>query len=463
MMADADIAVQRLHELKALGVLIAMDDFGTGLLVAQLPQPASRSTSSRWTARSSPASTSDCGLAAAIIGDRQRPRASRSSPRASSGRSRSTSLQDLGCELGQGFLFARPMPPTRSPSYLASDAGGRATPLDAMQHSLRGARPPRRLRPRRPPRSAESPRLPPALGRDDASRSSATGSSSSPWRGQAYAALERARGALDHRHRDDRADDRVPAARRRRQRPLRPAPRACCGRTSAARAVVGVLAVLALTRHARRSGRSSRSSRSTASAPAFFTPAFEAIVPDSCRPTSCRRRTRSTSSSARSRCGSPARRSAARSSPASGAGAHSRSTPRRSSRRRVAVFAIRPPARRAPSTSSRRSSAVRGGLPLRPAARLALGHAALGRDRLPRLHGPGGGAAARTWSRTTLHASAGDLGLVFAAGGIGAVGAALVMGQRGQPRRDDDVHVRDLDARDAGRRRLRPRRRRRGS
>ena len=38
--------------------------------------------------------------------------------------------------------------------------------------------------------------------------------------------------------------------------------------------------------------------------------------------------------------------------------------------------------------------------------------------------------------KNDLHGSAGDLGLVFAAGGIGAVGAALFMGQRGHPRRD---------------------------
>ena len=38
--------------------------------------------------------------------------------------------------------------------------------------------------------------------------------------------------------------------------------------------------------------------------------------------------------------------------------------------------------------------------------------------------------------KNELHASAGDLGLVFAAGGVGAIGAALVMGQRGHPRRD---------------------------
>jgi MFS family permease len=41
--------------------------------------------------------------------------------------------------------------------------------------------------------------------------------------------------------------------------------------------------------------------------------------------------------------------------------------------------------------------------------------------------------------KNELHASAGDLGLVFAAGGVGAVGAALWMGQRGHPRRDVSV------------------------
>jgi MFS family permease len=38
--------------------------------------------------------------------------------------------------------------------------------------------------------------------------------------------------------------------------------------------------------------------------------------------------------------------------------------------------------------------------------------------------------------KNDLHASAGQLGLVFAAGGVGAVGSALFMGQRGHPRRD---------------------------
>jgi MFS family permease len=41
--------------------------------------------------------------------------------------------------------------------------------------------------------------------------------------------------------------------------------------------------------------------------------------------------------------------------------------------------------------------------------------------------------------KNELHASARDLGLVFAAGGVGAIGAALWMGQRGHPRRDVTV------------------------
>src|SRR4029079_12733865 len=37
--------------------------------------------------------------------------------------------------------------------------------------------------------------------------------------------------------------------------------------------------------------------------------------------------------------------------------------------------------------------------------------------------------------KNELHASAGELGLVFAAGGVGAIGAAVLMGQRGPPPR----------------------------
>ena len=54
-----------------------------------------------------------------------------------------------------------------------------------------------------------------------------------------------------------------------------------------------------------------------------------------------------------------------------------------------------------------------------------------------------------------LHGSAGTLGAVFAAGGIGSIGAAVLMGQRDAAAPPGDVHLHRLDARDAGRRRLR--------
>jgi Transmembrane secretion effector len=41
--------------------------------------------------------------------------------------------------------------------------------------------------------------------------------------------------------------------------------------------------------------------------------------------------------------------------------------------------------------------------------------------------------------KNNLHASAGTLGLVFAAGGLGAVGSAVWLGRRGHPRRDISV------------------------
>jgi len=107
MMAATDLAVQRLHDLKSLGVLLAMDDFGTGY--------SSLSYLSRYPVdilkmdRSFLASEHEnSGLAAAII-------ALGSSLKLNVVAEgielpeQMASLRDLGCELGQGFLFARPM------------------------------------------------------------------------------------------------------------------------------------------------------------------------------------------------------------------------------------------------------------------------------------------------------------------------------------------------------------------
>ncbi len=107
MMADTDLAVQRLHELKALGVLLAMDDFGTGYsslsYLSRFPVDILKMDRSFLSSEHDESS-----LAAAIV---------------ALGNSlqldvvaegielpeQIASLRDLGCELGQGFLFATPM------------------------------------------------------------------------------------------------------------------------------------------------------------------------------------------------------------------------------------------------------------------------------------------------------------------------------------------------------------------
>jgi EAL domain-containing protein (putative c-di-GMP-specific phosphodiesterase class I) len=106
MMADTEFAVERLDELKALGVRLAMDDFGTGY--------SSLSYLSRFPVdilkmdRSFVGAGENVALQSAIIALG----ASLSLDVIAEGielPEQERSLQDLGCEIGQGFLFARPM------------------------------------------------------------------------------------------------------------------------------------------------------------------------------------------------------------------------------------------------------------------------------------------------------------------------------------------------------------------
>jgi diguanylate cyclase (GGDEF)-like protein/PAS domain S-box-containing protein len=107
MMADTDLAVARLHKLKELGILLAMDDFGTGYsslsYLSRFPVDILKMDRAFLTKEHE-----DSGLAGAII---------------AMGNSLNLevvaegiefpeqigSLRDLGCELGQGFFFAKPM------------------------------------------------------------------------------------------------------------------------------------------------------------------------------------------------------------------------------------------------------------------------------------------------------------------------------------------------------------------
>jgi diguanylate cyclase (GGDEF)-like protein/PAS domain S-box-containing protein len=106
MMADTDFAVRRLMDLKALGIRLAMDDFGTGY--------SSLSYLSRFPVdilkmdRSFVGSGENVALTSAIIALG----ASLDLDVVAEGielPEQEDSLHDLGCEIGQGFLFARPM------------------------------------------------------------------------------------------------------------------------------------------------------------------------------------------------------------------------------------------------------------------------------------------------------------------------------------------------------------------
>jgi diguanylate cyclase (GGDEF)-like protein/PAS domain S-box-containing protein len=121
MMADADTALARLRELKDLGIRIAMDDFGTGYsslsYLSRLPVDILKMDRSFLTTEREV----DSGLAAAIIAIGERLGLEVVAEGIESQEQIET-LQELGCELGQGFLFAKPMPHEALLRHLLDDA-----------------------------------------------------------------------------------------------------------------------------------------------------------------------------------------------------------------------------------------------------------------------------------------------------------------------------------------------------
>jgi diguanylate cyclase (GGDEF)-like protein/PAS domain S-box-containing protein len=123
MMADADLAILRLEEMKALGVRLAMDDFGTGYSslsnLGRFPVDILKMDRSFLEG----AEAADAGLAAAVValGETLDLQVVAEGIELTS---QMSSLRDLGCELGQGFLFARPMSIDSVARYLSDARGG---------------------------------------------------------------------------------------------------------------------------------------------------------------------------------------------------------------------------------------------------------------------------------------------------------------------------------------------------
>jgi len=130
LMADADHAVQRLRELKELGVRLALDDFGTGYsslsYLSRFPVDVLKMDRSFLSAGASP-EASDLANAVVALG------ATLSLEVVAEGIEQSEqweNLRELGCDLGQGFYFARPMNADATLAFLRNAA---KPPVDAAQ------------------------------------------------------------------------------------------------------------------------------------------------------------------------------------------------------------------------------------------------------------------------------------------------------------------------------------------
>jgi EAL domain-containing protein (putative c-di-GMP-specific phosphodiesterase class I) len=127
MMTDTDLAVQRLIELKALGVRLAMDDFGTGYsslsYLSKFPVDVLKMDRSFLREGATPESS---GLATAVValGDTLQLEVVAEGIEYLE---QSHQLRDLGCDLGQGFLFAKPMDADAALEFLRTRLSAEAT------------------------------------------------------------------------------------------------------------------------------------------------------------------------------------------------------------------------------------------------------------------------------------------------------------------------------------------------
>jgi EAL domain-containing protein (putative c-di-GMP-specific phosphodiesterase class I) len=118
VMADTELAVVRLNELKELGVRLAMDDFGTGYSslssLSRFPVDVIKMDRSFLRPDASPG---DANLASAVLAIGENLGLQVVAEGIERG-SQWRTLRDLGCHLGQGFLFAAPMDVHRASGFL---------------------------------------------------------------------------------------------------------------------------------------------------------------------------------------------------------------------------------------------------------------------------------------------------------------------------------------------------------
>jgi diguanylate cyclase (GGDEF)-like protein len=123
LMRDVAAACERLHEIKALGVRVAIDDFGTGYAslshLQRMPVDILKIDRSFVAALHDGAQSRE--LLQAIVGVGQ----ALSLAVVAEGiedRSQMATLEDMGCELAQGFLMGKPSPPEMLEKMLGSQS-----------------------------------------------------------------------------------------------------------------------------------------------------------------------------------------------------------------------------------------------------------------------------------------------------------------------------------------------------
>ncbi|MDQ5833456.1 MAG: EAL domain-containing protein, partial [Actinomycetota bacterium] len=133
MMTDTELGVQRLNELKALGVRLAMDDFGTGYsslsYLSRLPVDVIKMDRSFLSSGASPESSA---LASAVVALGETLQLDVVAEGIEL-QEQWMGLRDLGCDLGQGFLFARPMDADNTLEYLRNAASGKGSTVEPSQ------------------------------------------------------------------------------------------------------------------------------------------------------------------------------------------------------------------------------------------------------------------------------------------------------------------------------------------
>ena len=125
MMQDVDLAILRLQELRALGVRLAIDDFGTGYsslnYIRHFPIDILKIDKSFV---SDSDHDSDVAALTSTIVDLARIIGVRAVAEGIEDAEQAERLRDMGCELGQGFYFARPL---TGPDVLALTRRRRST------------------------------------------------------------------------------------------------------------------------------------------------------------------------------------------------------------------------------------------------------------------------------------------------------------------------------------------------